>query len=898
MDFNKLGEQALASQQFKDAASWFEKQLGQNPSDDKTRIKYAYALQRQGLLSEAIELYKTCLSRKPNSVQLYRRIGRAYYEQHAIHDAILAHEQGLRIAPNDFSLYRSLAKLYGNTGMVSQASKTYDDMLKAWPNKPELLFDLAVFTIRRDDARLAITYYEKLSRVSQGSFKHLCLTADFESRFLEDFHSALQNYTAAIAINSECLEAHSGVLNVHLAVGSLSEAEQKSNYLINHFPFSPAGFFGLAKLHERKNTPQIALEYWIEAVSRFPINHVALKRTAQLQVQLGLLSDASNTYRALLQYFPYKSTGLVGLVDLAYIAQDYSSALEACDELIQKYPAYLQGYTKRAVALLHVSGMQDAVSFLRNSLTEDVDLSFALKTLYAEVGDSTNALVYSIKHYQSAPSVDSYGYLMRRALRVGDIEWVETLLDSISNDDLFYSRHRILSLLRCSTKLAMDGAIDCSWMLFQSILALYKHAKSSHWDMFAQDSTILGAVFLNLLRSSLRFGRTDISVSMLRLVESYHDIAAHPWFLSCGNFFQGMYYLGKSAMSRAVIYFQQSILLNPESDYCLPKIKKALRGDYQRLSNQLFAGPTTGAALMIISCRANQHKIDFVREHYYSSLQIPYCFVVGDPELNAEWEVSGDILRVRCPDSYESLTQKVLKAFSFFYLFTDFSGVLKLDDDCAVTRMQEFRTIFQQDFCNSANDYMGTIIRPPVGRAWHFGKCIDDTTSRRPYALPHQSEWCGGGEGYFLSRRSLECLFEYTTKYPDVTLGQLYEDVFVSWVLARYNISPVNYSLPATGLILVDAIPSAAKGAEQHTALHSRISSATTDLSSEESSLALDLFRGALEDQPSQSPEVYSQLANVLQSQGLLDDAVSALRVGISRFPENLELKNMLDHKI
>ncbi|WP_185474832.1 MULTISPECIES: tetratricopeptide repeat protein [unclassified Synechococcus] len=885
---------AQNSQQSFQAAHRLKEELQINQNDETTRIRLAEILQRQGLFDDAIELYRECLRLKPNSPWLYGKIARACFCKDSIQDAILAYQVGLALAPNNFGLCRGLAQLYRDVNLVESARQQYSEMLSRWPTKPELLYDVAVFCIVQGDLTSAITYYEGLARVSKGSFVHLSKTADFEHRYLEDYASALKNYEAALGFNSDYLDAHSGILNVLFAGHNLPEAEAKSKYLIETFSFSPSGFCGLAQVHEQAKNMNIALDCWLECHSRFPDNHFVLRRLAQIQAQMGLLTESSDTYASICQLFPANPSGFAGLVDVAKLALDYDAALCACDRLIRLFPAYIEGYIKRALILLRLDRLQEAEAFLRQHLQRETDLCTGLRVLYSESRDLKGSLFYAVKTYELSPSTDTYAHALSAAIRSGEIEQVEMLLDGLCDENIFFSRHPIAVLLRKLAHFSSLGFIDRSWALLQSVFSFYSRSCSRHQRIFKHDSIILTAVFLGFLRDCLRYKRPDKANILLKAAESFHGLHDHPWTLSCANYLIGAYYREISAMETAVSYFETGLSLNPSSDYFLPQIKQALQKEYKEVPDQLFSGPTTGAALMIITCRANLHKADYIRERYYKSLGIPYCFVIGDPFLVREWVAEGDILYVKCPDNYESLSTKVLKAFSFFHVCTDFSGVLKLDDDCAITSISRFREVMQQFFNDPPSDFMGTICGPTVGRAWHFGKCADENISHRPYALPPQVEWCGGGEGYYLSKKSLRYLFEYTTKYPDVLLGHLYEDVFIAFCLSSYGIKPVNYSLPARGLILVDSRISAAS-LMQSDAADILISDGLRYASAGQHHLAIVAIQKALAVNPGYSPEAYTCLADAFHHENLDEDAITTLLAGVSRFPGCASLRQRLD---
>ena len=84
-----------------------------------------------------------------------------------------------------------------------------------------------------------------------------------------------------------------------------------------------------------------------------------------------------------------------------------------------------------------------------------------------------------------------------------------------------------------------------------------------------------------------------------------------------------------------------------------------------------------------------------------NSNNIEYYFLIGDPELDVQFKVDGDILYLRCPDEYKSLPQKTHLFCKWAIENKQFEYLLKCDDDSFiyVDNLLQYST---------SEDYVGT----------------------------------------------------------------------------------------------------------------------------------------------------------------------------------------------
>lgn len=134
------------------------------------------------------------------------------------------------------------------------------------------------------------------------------------------------------------------------------------------------------------------------------------------------------------------------------------------------------------------------------------------------------------------------------------------------------------------------------------------------------------------------------------------------------------------------------------------------------------------------------------------ALGIPYVIVVGD----GDGRIEGDIVHLDAPDDYEGLPQKTLKAVEWVFGNTDFSYMLKIDDDCFLNVEEYF---FSQSY-RKFHYYGRGITRDPgsMNRAWHHEKSRSERGRLELDKSPEPSFYADGGGGYMLSRRAMQAL--------------------------------------------------------------------------------------------------------------------------------------------
>jgi len=167
---------------------------------------------------------------------------------------------------------------------------------------------------------------------------------------------------------------------------------------------------------------------------------------------------------------------------------------------------------------------------------------------------------------------------------------------------------------------------------------------------------------------------------------------------------------------------------------------------------------TENYILLIFNCYKYREKAIKQKETWLKNIDIRYFHVLGDPNLSTDYhfDISNNILHVKCDDDYNSLPKKVLRAYMAISHTYHFKYIFKTDDDQYLEPVHFLYT-------------MMNILDKKTPKV-HYGGKINNVT------IPYKSQY------YRIHPELPKDLSIYTTKYCS---GRFY---FLSWE-AVFNLS-------------------------------------------------------------------------------------------------------------
>nr|WP_269780354.1 glycosyltransferase family 2 protein [Methylobacterium sp. Leaf118] len=174
--------------------------------------------------------------------------------------------------------------------------------------------------------------------------------------------------------------------------------------------------------------------------------------------------------------------------------------------------------------------------------------------------------------------------------------------------------------------------------------------------------------------------------------------------------------------------------------------------------------PVFDTIVVVFSCEPYLNtRITELRKGWLSQLKqlgVPYIIITG----NGNGQIDGDVVRLNAADNYEGLPEKTVRAVEWVAQNTNFSYMLKIDDDCFLNVDEYFHSLSYRKF-----DYYGRKVERSLGstdRAWHNKKSSSERGQLELDKSPEPSLYADGGSGYALSRTAMEAILRVVER-PD-----------------------------------------------------------------------------------------------------------------------------------
>ncbi|MGD1703203.1 tetratricopeptide repeat protein [Dapis sp. BLCC M229] len=864
-------------------------------------IRLGGILREQGNWEEAVSSYRQAMKLSPDNSWVYIGLGDVCREQGNLEEAIVYYQDGLEAFPQDYWLHIKLGEVFNQVGNFAAAITVYQKAIKLQPDNLVGYKNLVVVNTNIGDLKAALETYEAAISFNSNNPSIYVNLANFYLNHLQHFEAALSNYDKALKLDSNNLPASVGKGKVLVKLGRFEGARKLFSELAEQFPDKILGWENLAKVAEQQKNWNIALERWEIAIDKFPEKLSFYIAKGNVLIKLGKFKQAEVIFNDVLEKFPDRSDGLCGLARVLERQQKWALALTKWQEVIEKFPQHIPAYMRCGEILMKLEKLAEAESIFQELSQYSSEGYLGLGNLYFRQCQYQAAINNYQKACKYGKFLSAYPHLCRCFLTIGDLDKINEFVDDFIAKKSIFSQHRLINEIIEACELAANGKLDTAWHLYQINLETCRDFYGNNLlESLQYNHLIFILSVLSIVRSCLANNRPELVENIIDFVHKNQKIFVIQHItLSIIYLYLGLDSASAKKYKQAIANLQNSLLLNPENQSCLPLIKTNLQQQHNHLAGKMPAlvnSSNSKIAIMIISCKKNLDKIKILREKLYQKINLPYCFVIGEPELSSDWQNKGDILYVKSPDNYESLPLKVFQAFQYFHCCFDFQGVLKLDDDTWIKDMPRFLELIDWLSTESTQDYMGNTIGYSIGRSWHFSKCESKSIDKTPYDLPFVARWCDGGSGYFLSRKSLEILFEYTMKYPGCFRGELYEDVLVAKILYLNGIKPYDFNLIKLGIISGDIQPNLQELDAEPFLKEGREAAKQGNLK-----LAIDNFHKAIEIQPDQPLKIYKSLSQFLVEINQVEGAIAVLKATIDRFPEdasvNLKLGNILADK-
>lgn len=223
----------------------------------------------------------------------------------------------------------------------------------------------------------------------------------------------------------------------------------------------------------------------------------------------------------------------------------------------------------------------------------------------------------------------------------------------------------------------------------------------------------------------------------------------------------------------------------------LPSLPSGAAEISLRRPEGLSLGPALiDTLVVVVSCRTFlDTRVAALRQGWLADLarmNVPHVILVGGEQTR----LSGDILEVAAPDTYEGLPEKIVAMIDWVMAETGFAHVLKIDDDCHVDPVAWFGDALwrQADWYGRRLDKTG----PLAQRDWHQARAQSDVARLSFETLPIEGIYTDGSTGYALSRKAMAAVVSEAGRIEGrrMIAGAFSEDRLIGAFLTRAGFAP------------------------------------------------------------------------------------------------------------
>ncbi|MDJ0632807.1 MAG: tetratricopeptide repeat protein [Xenococcaceae cyanobacterium MO_188.B29] len=695
------------------------------------------------------------------------------------------------------------AKEAKELGDISAAIEQYQTAIDLKSNQPIWVYlTLARLLLQKNNFKLAEHYFNLAFQLYPNNIKSLLGLANLAFR-QQQWNLALARWNTVLEKFPESFLALNGRANTLIKLRYFVEAEVCFNKLHNEHSVQPNGLIGLAKLAMTQNKWFLALERWNNTLSQFPNNLHALKGRAIVFCELRCYVEAESDYDILYTEYPDHPEGLLGLIDVAMYQGHWNIALERAQRADEQFPDNIYTLNKKGKILIFLRQFKQAESIYRQIKNKFPEQPIGIQGLFEiayqqENFDLAETVAISLSE-QFSQLLSPIFKLINVYFMIGDVKKLElTFGKLLDNPELFeqisvYKEtiRSIISIQKKEIKIAINH---------------FKKATDNH-----EHNALLSLVGLKIIICAIEQNKLELLEDVLQIIYSNKrkpPISFRIELTSIIYQLLGCHYQNSKQYYLASLNYRKSIECNPKNHNSLQLLKELISVQYPLRKSKLLSKEVDGKiAIMIITCQKNKQIVPFLKKYLYQQLSIPYFFVIGNQSLSSDWFYESDILYVKTPDTYDALTEKVTKALECVYGLFNFKGILKLDDDIWIKNTDKFLNFIHWLEHECREDYLGRVVGTEgfmstwMGRCYHWGRGEQNIINNEPYKQPNLAKYCGGGEGYYLSQRSINTIVEYRLKCPDTIHNEFIEDKYIGETLYLHGINPLEYSLSQFGLI-------------------------------------------------------------------------------------------------
>ncbi len=330
-------------------------------------FRQAVEHQRHGRLTDALTLYDSAISAKPNVAVAYYNRGVVLHLMGKVEDALRSYDRAIALQPDKVEAHYNRAIALKALGRLEEAARSYDQAIalnpahaNAYNNRGNILQELG----RPDEALRSLD-------------TAIALKPDFaeahnnRARALQDLgrlSEALESFNRAIALKPAYAEAYNNLGNALRSRGRFEEALRSYDSALAVAANYPEAHYNRAGALLALKAPEAALESYDRAIALNPRFTAAYTDKGHALKDLGRMKEAFSCFSRAVELMPDNAGAHNNQGNALLALKLPQEALHSFDRAIALDSDYADAYSNKGNALLVLGRPDEALPCYERAL--------------------------------------------------------------------------------------------------------------------------------------------------------------------------------------------------------------------------------------------------------------------------------------------------------------------------------------------------------------------------------------------------------------------------------------------------------------------------------------------------------------------------------------------------
>lgn len=350
---------------------------------DEAKIREGIALQRQGRLDAAAEVYVQLLEAQPDHAPALHYLGLARFQQGRLPEAERLIGRSLQLEPNNANAWSDLGMTRIRADTPEKSLQSLENALALAPEHPDALNNMAQALRRLGRFEQARPLLERLVALRPGSGGAHYALADTKYKS-NDVSGAIESYQTAIRLDPDDRRARTGLGDAYESAGRFKEAKMQYLAALRREPDAVLPLARLLQLREGKVDAQLVTN----AAALADSDQVPEEGRIRLNIALAYFYDREEQYEeafrrlragydAQSRHQPFDADGFTRAIDslIGTLTEDfYASAPRS--GVASERPIFIVGMPRSGTTLT------EQILASHSRVAAGGELSMLLKTSY------------------------------------------------------------------------------------------------------------------------------------------------------------------------------------------------------------------------------------------------------------------------------------------------------------------------------------------------------------------------------------------------------------------------------------------------------------------------------------------------------------------------------------